>query len=136
GIAEPDDVRAAIPGHIGQEPRMPVHPPAAGVEPEDTEYHPGRLERAVAVAQCRPYPGVAEADDVRPVMSGQVGQYPQIPLDRPAYGVRPDRDGRHGVPADRTRYPELAAVRLRRPELRPGPATVLRLPQVAGKRPG
>src|SRR5205809_7400604 len=65
GIAEPDDVRLTVPGDVRHEPRVPVHPPATGGEAEVREYHPGRLERAAAAAQRRPYPRVAEAAGVR-----------------------------------------------------------------------
>ena len=34
GVAESDDVGAAVAGGVGQEPRMPVHPPTAGLVAE------------------------------------------------------------------------------------------------------
>ena len=83
GVAEADDVRLAVAGDVGQEAGVLVDAPAL-VEAELGLHELRRLERAVAVAQRRPYAGVAEADDVRPAVAGDVGQEARVLVHAPA----------------------------------------------------
>ena len=87
GIAEAHDVGPAVAGDVGEEARMLLHPPAAGLEAEVRQHELRRLERAVAVAQRRPHPGIAEAHDVGPAVAGDVGQEARVLLHPPATGL-------------------------------------------------
>ena len=49
GIPKANDVGPAVTGHVGEEARVPVDPPAAGFEPEVVDDETNRAERAVAV---------------------------------------------------------------------------------------
>ena len=110
GVAEADDVGAAVAGDVGQEPRVLVHPPAAGLEAEVGEHELRRLERAVAVAQRRPHAGVAEADDVGPAVAGDVGEEARVLVDAPAAGLEAEV-GEHEL----RRLERAVAVAQRRP---------------------
>ena len=55
GVAEADDVGAAVAGDVGEEPRMPIDAPAAGGDTRSWRPRScGALKRAVAVVQRRP----------------------------------------------------------------------------------
>src|SRR5579872_3820457 len=71
GVAETDDVRAAVPGQVREKPGMPFDYPA-GVVVKSAQDHIGRLERAVAVVERGPDAVEPEADDVRPAVPGEV----------------------------------------------------------------
>ena len=86
GVAEAYDVGPAVSGQIGKEPWVPVDPPPSSDVAEVLEDELWRLERAVAVAQRGPDPGVAEAYDVGPAVSGQIGKEPWVPVDPPPAG--------------------------------------------------
>ena len=73
-----------IAGGVGQEPRMPIHPPAAGVVAEVVDDQLRRLEAAVGLSARHPDAGVAEADDVGRTIAGGVGQEPRMPVYPPA----------------------------------------------------
>ena len=64
-VAEADDVGAAVAGDVGEEARMFVHAPAAGVGPKSSSTGPRQPERAVAVAQRD-----EDAVSPKPTMSG------------------------------------------------------------------
>ena len=89
GVAEADDVGPAVAGEVGEQARMLVDPPAAGLEAEVGEHELRRLERAVAVAERDLHAGVAEADDVGPAVAGDVGQEPRVLVDPPAAALTP-----------------------------------------------
>src|SRR5690606_14967811 len=63
GIAEPDDVRAAVAVDVGEEAGMPVDAPSLLIA-EIREHEGGRVEGAAARGARDPDPGLAEADDV------------------------------------------------------------------------
>ena len=91
GVAEADDVGAAVAGDVGEEAWMLVDAPAAGLEAEIRE-HGLRLERerAVAVAQRDVHAGVAEARRCRRGRSPvQVGEQARMLVDAPAAGSKP-----------------------------------------------
>ncbi len=71
GIAETDNVRAAVPGQVREETGMPFDHPAR-VEVEAAQHHVRRLERAVAVVEGGPNAVKSEANDVRPAIPGKV----------------------------------------------------------------
>ena len=87
GVAEADDVGAAVTGGVGEEPRVLVDPPAAGVVAEvvDDELDGARRCRRLGARDIDA--GVAEADDVGAAVAGGVGQEPRVPVDAPAAGV-------------------------------------------------
>ena len=64
-VSEANNVRTAITSEIGEEARMLVDAPSASFESEVADDQPRRLERAVAVAECRPHAIVSEANNVR-----------------------------------------------------------------------
>src|SRR6266568_6145920 len=85
GIAETDDVDAASTSHVGKKPRMLVDAPAARIEAKVVDHrHGGEIERAVAVAECDVHAVVAEADDVRKPIAGDVNHEARMPVDSPA----------------------------------------------------
>ena len=81
-VAEADDSVAPAAGEIGDETRMLVHAPPL-VDPEVREHERRLAERAVAVAECRPDAGVAEAHEIgRPApaqASGEPGMLAHAP---------------------------------------------------------
>ena len=84
GVAEADDVSAAVTGDIGEEAGVPVDPPAAGLGAEVVDGRHGRVgEGAVSVGQRDVDAGVAEPDDVGAAVTGDVRQQPQMGLDPP-----------------------------------------------------
>ena len=87
GVAEADDVGAAVAGGVGQEPRMPVDAPAAGLVAEVFDDELRRAEGAVGLGARDVDAGVAEADDVGAAVAGGVGQEPRMPVDAPAAGL-------------------------------------------------
>ena len=87
GVAEADDVGAAVAGDVGQEARVLVDAPAAGVVAEVGDDQLRRVEGAVGVGARDLDAGVAEADDVGAAVAGDVGQEPRMLLDPPAAGV-------------------------------------------------
>ena len=91
GVAEADDVGAAVAGDVGEEARMLVDPPAAGSKPKSVMTGTGvKCERAVAVAERDVHAGVAEADDVGAAVAGQVGEEARMLVDAPAAGFEPE----------------------------------------------
>ncbi len=83
GVSEPDDVRTAVAGEVGEKARMLLHPPTARHVAEVLHDELGTLEGAVAVAQRHPDALVAEADDVRAAVAGEVGQEARVLLHPP-----------------------------------------------------
>src|SRR5207247_5751875 len=62
GVAEADDVEAAVARHVGKEARVPIDMPAAAFEPEVRKDEADRLECAVPVTERDVYAGAAGAD--------------------------------------------------------------------------
>ena len=89
GVAEADDVGAAVAGDVGQEARVLVDAPAPASKPRSASTNLRCLERAVAVAERRPHAGVAEADDVGAAVAGDVGQEARVLLHPPALASKP-----------------------------------------------
>ena len=87
GIAEADDVGAAVAGDVGEEARMFLDPPAASLEAEVGQHGPGRAERPIAVAERDIHPGVAEADDIGAAVAGDVGEEARVLVHPPAAGL-------------------------------------------------
>ena len=77
GVAKAENVRAAVPGQIRDEPRMIFDRPA-GVEVESAKDHVGRQETAGAGVEGGPDAVESETDDVRPSVSGEVGDKPGL----------------------------------------------------------
>lgn len=77
--AEADDVDASVAGDVSQEAGVAVDPPSACVfvVPEPAAHQLGLLEAAVAVVVRYPDAFVAEADDVRDAVTGDVGEEPE-----------------------------------------------------------
>ena len=136
GVAEADDVGAAVTGDVGQEARVPVDTPTTRLDAEIRQDDARLGERPVAVAQRRPDAAFAEADDVRAPVARDVGEESGAPLHKPASRVRRDRDRHHAVAADCARDTELARCRLRPRDLLKRGAAILRHPDVARERPG
>ena len=112
---------------------MGVNAPAAGLLSEVREHDSWRLERPVAVTECRPNAGLTEADDVGATVAGEVRQQARVAIDPPARGIGTDGHVRHAVAADRTRNAELPLGGLRPLKLRPRLAAVFGDPKVARK---
>ncbi len=87
GVAEADDVGAAVAGDVGEQAWVLVDAPAAGLVAEVVEDELGGREGAVAVAERDVDAGVAEADDVGAPVAGDVGQEAWVFVDLPAAGV-------------------------------------------------
>ena len=87
--AEAEDVDASVAGDVGQEARVAVDSPAARilVVPESAAYQLGLLEAAVAFVARHPDAFVAEADDVRVLIAGDVGEETEVPLAPPPLGL-------------------------------------------------
>src|ERR1039457_5562921 len=88
GVSEADDVRSAIPPHIGQEARVLLHTPFSRLVSEVGENHLWRLKRAVAFAERGPHPALSEPDYVGAPTAGKVGEKARVPLDKPTPGIR------------------------------------------------
>src|ERR1039457_4233944 len=88
GVSEADDVRSAIPPHIGQEARVLLHTPFSRLVSEVGENHLWRLKRAVAFAERGPHPALSEPDYVGAPTAGKVGEKARVPLDKPPPGIR------------------------------------------------
>src|SRR5690242_7479500 len=84
-VAEPDDVLATVASDVGEKAWMPVDAPSSSIEAQvvDDRYRL-EVERAVAVAQRDVEPVVAESDDVRATVAGDVGEKSRVPVDAPA----------------------------------------------------
>ena len=68
---------------------MPIDVPAAALEAEVGEDELHRLEGAVAVAERDIHAGVAEADDVRATVAGEIGDESWVLVDPPSAGFEP-----------------------------------------------
>ena len=84
GLAEAHNVRPAVPGGIGQEPRVFLHPPPAGHVAEVVHGKVGNLKAPVGLGTGKVDAGVAEAHDVRPAVRRRVGQYARMAAHLPA----------------------------------------------------
>ena len=88
GVAEADDVGAAVAGDVGDEAGVPVDLPAAGLGAEVVDGRHGRVgEGAVSVGEGDVDAGVAEADDVGAAVAGEVGEEAGVLVDAPALVV-------------------------------------------------
>src|SRR3984893_10626923 len=85
-VAEADDVGALVPGDVGERPRMALDPPPAGEahiaevrdRPRDWPVRAGCLRQRDVDAR------VTEANDVRPAVTGGVGEETRMLVDLPA----------------------------------------------------
>src|SRR5439155_17236742 len=84
GVAEADDVGAAVAGEVCEEAGVLVDLPAAGFESEVGEDELHRLEGAVAVSEGDVDAGVAEADDVGAAVAREVCEEAGVLVDVPA----------------------------------------------------
>ena len=84
GVAEADDVGPAVAGDVGEEARVLLDPPTAGLEPEVRQHELWIGEESAALAERRPHSGVPEPDDVGAAVAGDVGQEARVPIDPPA----------------------------------------------------
>src|SRR5262249_7474074 len=90
-----DNVRPAIPDDSGQEPGGLGHAPH--LVNTDSRDAGGHRERAVTIAQRDIHPIVAEADNVRPAIPGDIGQEPGVLVHAPPLVNTESRDaGGHG----------------------------------------
>src|SRR5690606_32192246 len=86
GITESDDVRPAVTRGVGQEPRMPLHPPSTGNVAEIGDHPRHRTERPTGLRPRHVHPCITETDDVSPAVPGRIRQEPRMPLDPPPTG--------------------------------------------------
>jgi hypothetical protein len=81
---------APVADGVREEPRVPLHAPAAGVVPEVGDHEADCVEDASRERTGHVHTGIAEPDDVRAAVAGGVGEEPRVPLDAPAAGVVPE----------------------------------------------
>src|SRR5262249_41108924 len=85
-VAEADNVRAAFCSHVREKARVLVDAPASGFEAEVRKHKLRRLERTVAVAQSDIDACIAEPNDVRAAVAGDVREKSRVLVDAPAAG--------------------------------------------------
>ena len=73
-ITESDHVGPTVAGDVGEQSKVTLDPPAAGVKAEILQHHPRRMEAAVAAVERNEQPGIGEADDVGAAIAGEIGE--------------------------------------------------------------
>jgi hypothetical protein len=92
GVPESDDVEYACPREVGQESRMLVDPPAAGIIAEILHDALRRPEPAVAVAERDPNAIVKEADDVGDAVAAEIDDITYMAIHSPSLVVAEVRE--------------------------------------------